>query len=115
MLDDRTRTTGSDSECVGCDAVNLAGADGGDVDVVEFFWRSAGGDLGAVCVSHSCELLHSPTLGHVAEGGGDARELGVSARLRQNFGGDSELDKPLAVDGAGHRLQELHAPLTVPH
>ena len=53
------------------------------------------------------ERLHLPALGDVAEGGGDARELFVA--------GEAEVDEPLAVEGAGHRLQEPDAPLTVLH
>ena len=53
------------------------------------------------------ELQHLPALGDVAEGGGDARVLCVA--------GEAEVDEPLAVEGAGHRLQEPDAPLTVLH
>ena len=51
--------------------------------------------------------LHLPALGNVAEGGGDARVLFVA--------GEAEVDEPLAVEGAGHRLQDPDAPLTVLH
>ena len=107
MLDNAARTTGSVGEGVGGDAVNLAGADGGDVDVVKFFRRGAGVDLRAVHFGNIRELLHLPALGDVAEGGGDARVLFVA--------GEAEVDEPLAVEGAGHRLQEPDAPLTVLH
>ena len=53
------------------------------------------------------EELHLPALGNVAEGGGDARQLFVA--------GEAEVDEPLAVEGAGHRLQNPDAPLTVLH
>src|SRR5205814_793224 len=39
--------------------------------------------------------------------GGDERELFVA--------GEAEVDEPLAVEGAGHHLQEPDAPLTVLH
>src|SRR5439155_13305326 len=52
-------------------------------------------------------LLHLPTFGYVAEGGGDAREFFVA--------GEAEADKPLAVEGTSHRLKNPDAPLTVLH
>ena len=51
--------------------------------------------------------LTSQPLGMAPRGGGDARELFVA--------GEAEVDEPLAVEGAGHRLQNPDAPLTVLH
>ena len=64
--------------------------------------REAGLELNEIT-----ERANLPALGDVAEGGGDARVLFVA--------GEAEVDEPLAVEGAGHRLQEPDAPLTVLH
>jgi hypothetical protein len=50
-------------------------------------------------------LLHLPPLRNLAEGGSDAGVVFVA--------GEAEVDEPLAVEGAGHRLQNRDAPLVV--
>ena len=51
------------------------------------------------------ERLHLPPLRNLAERRGDAGVVFVA--------GEAEVDEPLAVEGAGHRLQNLDAPLAV--
>src|SRR4051812_3652037 len=52
-----------------------------------------------------CNGLHLPAFGDVAEGRSDARVIFVTW--------EAEVDEPLAVDGAGHRLQNSDTLLTV--
>jgi hypothetical protein len=49
--------------------------------------------------------LHLPPLRNLPSGDADARMVLVA--------GEAEVDEPLAVEGAGHRLQDLDAPLAV--
>ena len=56
-------------------------------------------------VSDVTELLHLPPLRNLPERRGDAGVVFVA--------GEAEVDEPLAVEGAGHRLQNPDAPLAV--
>src|ERR1035437_9740155 len=60
-----------------------------------------------VVCHQSFQWFNLPAFGNFADERGDARELFVA--------GEAEVDEPLAVEGAGHRLQEPDAPLTVLH
>jgi hypothetical protein len=105
VLDDPTGASRGLSEGIRDEGINLAGANGGDVDVVSLVGRVARADLGAVHVGDVSELLYLSSFGDRSERRGDAGDGFVA--------GEAEVDEPLAVEGAGHLLQNSNPPQVV--
>ena len=102
MLDDATRATRSVGEGVSCHSVNLTRTDRGDVDILKLIRGVSDIDLGAVYFRHIYQFLYLPALGNISKKRRDELDLFVA--------GKAEVDEPLAVEGAGHLLQNPYAP-----